>query len=97
MVKKVIKTVSVRVRDNKHCGLLRQITIESHLTWNLAHELTCELSAIPVQSAEGIPGNTSVFELQKELITVRQEGNYLIQTTALQEMFASHRKSRKQY
>jgi IS605 OrfB family transposase len=91
-----IKTLSVRVRD-KHAKLLNQWAFEVNQVWNAANALTAEFASVPIPEVGWVNLSTSVFDLQKELKTIRAEQGFSIGSTTLQETIAVHGNSRKQF
>lgn len=91
-----VKTLTVRVRD-KHAKLLKRWAFEVNQVWNAANALSAEYSWVPIPEMGYVNLQTSVFDLQKELVTIRQERNMTICSSTLQETIAVHGKSRKQF
>lgn len=94
---KILKTLSVRVRD-KHAKLLRQMALECNQVWNLANEMSHEAWHVPVPEVGFIQGVwLSAFEIQKLTAGIQQQRNFLIGSASVQEVIAVHGKSRRQF
>ena len=91
-----IKTLQLRVKD-KHANVLSQWAFEVNQVWNAANALSAEYSYIPIPGVGWVNGNTSEYDLQKELKSIRDERDLTIGAATVQSIIAQHAKSRKQF
>lgn len=89
-------TIKVRIKD-KHTKLLNQWAFECNQVWNAANALTTEYAWVPIPGIGFMNCNTSEYDLQKELKTIRDERNLSIGAATVQSIIAQHAKSRKQF
>lgn len=91
----VIKTLSVRVRNN-YSKILQRMAFEVNQVWNAANSETAEWSYIPVPEVGYIRNNITAFDLQKQLKSIKKDRGFIIHSSTVQEVIAAHYKSRKQ-
>jgi transposase len=92
----VIKTLHVRVKE-KHSYVLNKWAFEVNQVWNAANALTAEYSWVPIPGVGYMKCNTSEFDLNVELKTIREERDLNIGAATVQSIIAQHAKSRKQF
>jgi len=90
------KTLRVRVKD-KHASVLSRWAFEVNQVWNAANELSANYSWVPIPGVGYVSCNTSEFDLQKELKSVRSERGLSIGAATVQSVIAQHAKSRRQF
>lgn len=90
------KTLRVRVKD-KHANVLSQWAFEVNQVWNAANALTAEYAWIPIPELGYVNLQTSEFDLNKELRSIRVERGLLIGAATVQSVIAQHAKSRRQF
>ncbi len=90
------KTLRVRVKD-KHAKLLSQWAFEVNQAWNAANALTSEYAWVPIPGVGYVNLQTSEFDLNKELRSIREERNLSIGAATVQSVIAQHAKSRRQF
>ena len=91
-----IKTLKLRVKD-KHAKQLTQWAFEVNQVWNAANAISAEYAWIPIPGVGWINGNTSEYDLQKELKTIRADRELSIGAATVQSVISQHAKSRKQF
>jgi IS605 OrfB family transposase len=91
-----LKTLRVRVKD-KHRSILERMAFEVNQVWNKANEITSELSCVPIPEQGYIQQNWSAYDLQKLLKGIRAERGFIIHSSTVQEVIATHHKIRKQF
>lgn len=92
----VIKTLRVRVKD-KHSHVLNKWAFEVNQVWNAANALSAEYSWVPIPGIGYMKCNTSEFDLNVELKTIREERDLKIGAATVQSIIAQHAKSRRQF
>ena len=92
----ILKTLKVRVRD-KHKSLLNRMAFETNQVWNAANEETNNWSYFPIPEVGFVRNNISAFDLQKQLKSIKNERDFIIHSTTIQEIIAVHAKARKQF
>lgn len=90
------KTIKVRVKD-KHAKVLSQWAFEVNQVWNAANALSADYLWVPIPGVGYMNCNTSEFDLQKELKTIRIERNLAIGAATVQSVIGQHARSRKQF
>ena len=90
------KTLKVRVKD-KHSKVLSRMAFEVNQVWNAANELSANYSWVPVPGVGFMNCNTSEYDLQKELKSIRAERGLSIGAATVQSVIAQHAKSRRQF
>lgn len=90
------KTLKVRIKD-KHAKLLAQWAFECNQVWNTANALTAEYAWVPIPGIGFMNCNTSEFDLNNELKSIRDERDLTIGAATVQSIIAQHAKSRKQF
>ena len=90
------KTLKLRIKD-KHSKVLSQWSFEVNQVWNAANELSAEYSWVPIPGVGYMNCNTSEYDLQKELKSIRQERGLSIGAATVQSVIAQHAKSRRQF
>jgi IS605 OrfB family transposase len=93
---KVTKTLQIRIKD-KHSKVLSQWAFEVNQVWNATNELTAEYGWVPIPEIGYVNLQTSEFDLNKELRSIRDERNLSIGAATVQSVIAQHAKSRKQF
>ena len=88
------KTLRIRVKD-KHAKVLSRMAFEVNQVWNAANELSAAYSWVPIPGVGFISCNTSEFDLQKELKSIRKERELGIGAATVQAVISQHAKSRK--
>lgn len=91
-----IKTLKVRVKD-KHSKVLSRMAFEVNQVWNAANELSANYSWVPIPGVGFMNCNTSEYDLQKELKSIREERGLTIGAATVQSVIAQHAISRKQF
>ena len=92
-----LKTLKVRVKDNRK-NILNRMAFEVNQVWNAANEETSNYSWFAVPEVGYIRGGgVSVFDLQKQLKTIKKERDFIIPAVTVQETIAIHGKARKQF
>src|SRR5665647_3516850 len=79
------KTLKIRVKD-KHAGVLSKWAFEVNQVWNAANELSAEYSWVPIPGVGYMNCNTSEFDLQKELKSIREERGLSIGAALVQSV-----------
>lgn len=96
-VKTMIKTLSVRVKD-QHTAVLDRMAVEVNQVWNLANEMSCEAWRVPVPGFGWIQGEwLSAFAIQKATAGINKERGWIIGSATIQEVIAVHAKTRSQF
>ncbi|ASF13802.1 MULTISPECIES: RNA-guided endonuclease InsQ/TnpB family protein [Shewanella] len=90
------KTLSVRVKD-KHAKLLRQMAYEVNQCFNLANELTMKASRNYSDAGAVRPVWMSAYDVQKPILSFRNESGFIIPSHTAQEVCAKHAQARKQF
>ncbi len=90
------KTLRVRVKD-KHAGVLSRWAFEVNQVWNAANELSANYSWVPIPGVGYVSCNTSEFDLNTELKSIRAEHGLSIGAATVQLVIAQHAKSRRQF
>ena len=90
------KTLRVRVKD-KHANVLSQWAFEVNQVWNAANALTAEYAWVPIPGVGYMNCQTSEYDLQKALKSIRQERCLTIGAATVQSVIAQHAKSRRQF
>src|SRR5450759_667045 len=90
------KTLKVRVKD-KHTGVLSRWAFEVNQVWNAANAISAEYSWVPIPGVGYMNCNTSEYDLQKELKSIREERGLSIGAATVQSVIAQHAKSRRQF
>ena len=90
------KTLKVRVKD-KHAGVLSRWAFEVNQVWNAANAISAEYSWVPIPGVGYMNCNTSEYDLQKELKSIRKERGLGIGAATVQSVIAQHAKSRRQF
>jgi len=91
-----IKTLKVRIRD-KHANVLSQWAFEVNQVWNAANAISAEYSWVPIPGVGYMNCNTSEYDIQKELKSIRNERELTIGAATVQSVISQHAKSRKQF
>lgn len=92
-----LKTLKVRVKDNRK-NILNRMAFEVNQVWNAANEETSIYSWVAIPEVGYIRGGgVSVFDLQKQLKTIKKERSFIIPAVTVQETIAVHGKARKQF
>lgn len=91
-----IKTLKVRVKD-KHAGVLSKMAFDVNQVWNAANAISAEYSWVPIPGVGFMNCNTSEFDLNKELRSIRDERDMGIGAATVQSVIAQHAKSRRQF
>jgi len=92
----ITKTLKVRIRD-KHANVLSQWAFEVNQVWNAANEISAEYSLVPIPGVGYMNCNTSEYDIQKELKSIRNERELTIGAATVQSVISQHAKSRKQF
>jgi IS605 OrfB family transposase len=92
----VIKTLKVRVKD-KHAKILTQWAFEVNQVWNEANELSATYSWVPIPGVGYMNLQTSVYDLQNELKTIRETRKMSIGAATVQAVIAQHGASRSEH
>lgn len=92
----LIKTLRIRIKD-KHASFLRAQAFDVNQVWNAANALSAEYSWVPVPEVGYMGMQTSAYDLQKELISIRKERGLNIGAATMQAVISQHAKSRKQF
>lgn len=95
-MKAQVKTLQVRVKD-KHKAILDQWAFEVNQVWNAANALSAEFSWVPIPGIGYMNCNTSEFDLNNELKSIRDERDLKIGAATVQSVIAQHAKSRRQF
>jgi putative transposase len=95
-MKTTTKTIKVRIKD-KHTKLLNQWAFECNQVWNEANALSAEYAWVPIPGIGFMNFNTSEYDLQKELKTIRDRRDLSIGAATVQSIIAQHAQSRKQF
>jgi putative transposase len=90
------KTLKVRIKD-KHAKLLAQWAFECNQVWSTANALTAEYAWVPIPEIGFMNCNTSEFDLNNELKSIRDECDLTIGAATVQSVISQHAKSRKQF
>ena len=90
------KTLKVRIKD-KHAKVLSQWAFEVNQVWNAANAICADYSWVPIPGVGYMNCNTSEYDLQKELKSIRDERNLSIGAATVQSVIAQHVKSRHQF
>ena len=90
------KTLRVRIKD-KHAKVLSVMAFEVNQVWNAANEITRDYSRVPIPGVGYVNLQTSEFDLNKELRSIREERNFSIGAATVQSVIAQHAKSRRQF
>jgi IS605 OrfB family transposase len=90
------KTLKVRVKD-KHAKVLSQWAFEVNQVWNAANKISADYSWVPIPGVGYMNCNTSGYDLQKELKSIRDERVLTIGAATVQSVIAQHAKSRRQF
>ena len=90
------KTLRVRIKD-KHSKVLSQWAFEVNHVWNATNELTAEYAWVPIPEVGYVSLQTSEYDLQKELKSIREERDLTIGAATVQSVIAQHTKSRHQF
>lgn len=90
------KTLRVRVKD-KHSKVLSQWAFEVNQVWNAANALSAEYSWVPIPGVGFMNCQTSEYDLNKELRSIRKERGLSIGAATVQSVIAQHAKSRRQF
>jgi len=90
------KTLKIRVKD-KHASVLSKWAFEVNQVWNAANELSAAYSWVPIPGVGYMNCNTSEFDLQKELKSIREERGLSIGAATVQSVIAQQAKSRRQF
>ncbi|MDP2761587.1 MAG: transposase [Sideroxyarcus sp.] len=90
------KTLRFRVKD-KHSKVLSHWAFEVNQVWNAANALSAEYSWVPIPGVGFMSCNTSEFDLQKELKSIRDERGLGIGAATVQAVISQHAKSRRQF
>lgn len=91
-----IKTLKLRVKD-KHSKQLSAWAFEVNQVWNAANSLTSEYSNVPIAGFGWFNCQTSEYDLQKELKTIRADRGFTLSAITVQSIISQHAKSRKQF
>lgn len=92
-----LKTLKVRVKDNRK-NILNRMAFEVNQVWNVANEETSIFSWVAIPEVGYVRGGgVSVFDLQKQLKTIKKERSFIIPAVTVQETIAVHGKARKQF
>jgi len=91
-----LKTLKVRIKD-KHAPLLKQWAFECNQVWNEANAITSEYSYIPVPEVGYMRNTFSAFDLQKSLKGITKERGFSLHSQTIQDIIATHHKTRKQF
>ena len=92
----VVKTLKVRVKDNK-TNVLSRMAFEVNQVWNAANEITAEYSYVPIPGVGYIRNNFTAFDLHKFQKGIRKERGFIIHSTTVQEVTEAHAKARRQF
>lgn len=92
----MIKTLRLRIKD-KHSKQLNQWAFECNQVWNAANALSAEYSWVAIPEVGFMNLDTSEYDLQKELKTIRVERDLTIGAATVQSIIATHAKARKQF
>lgn len=95
-MEKIIKTLSVRVRD-KHAALLKQWAFEVNQIWNNANAETAEWSSVPIPEVGWVYFNHSAYDLAKMQARFAKKRGFSILAQTVQEVTEAHAKARKQF
>ena len=90
------KTLRVRVKD-RYSKVLSRMAFEVNQVWNAANELSSNYSWVPIPGVGFVNCNTSEFDLNKELRSIRDERDLSIGAATVQSVIAQHAKSRRQF
>lgn len=90
------KTLRVRVKD-KHSKVLSQWAFEVNQVWNAANALSAEYSWVSIPGVGFMNCQTSEYDLNKELRSIRKERGLSIGAATVQSVIAQHAKSRRQF
>ena len=91
-----IKTIQVRVKD-KHAKVLRAMAFDVNQVWNEANAITSEYAYVPIPGFGWVKTPCSEFDLNKELVGIRNERDLNIGAATVQSVIAPHAKSRQQF
>lgn len=91
-----VKTLKLRVKD-KHSRILDRWAYEVNQVWNAANALSAEYSWVPVPEVGYLSCNTSEYDLQKELKSIRDERDLSIGAATIQAIISQHARSRRQF
>jgi transposase len=92
---RVPRTLRVRVKD-KHAKTLSKMAFEVNQVWNAANEISRDFSWVPIPGVGYINLNTSEYDIQKELRSIRTERDMSIGAATVQSVIGQHARSRKQ-
>jgi len=92
----VLKTLKVRVKDNRN-NILNRMAFDINQVWNAVNEDTAENCLIPIPEVGYVFNNISAFDLQKQYKGIRKERNMIIGASSFQEIIVIHAKARKQF
>ncbi len=92
----VLKTLKVRVKDNRK-NILNRMAFDVNQVWNAVNADTAENCYIPIPEVGYVFSNISAFDLQKLYKGIRAECNMIIGAGSVQEVIAVHAKARKQF
>jgi len=92
----VTKTLRVRVKD-KHSKILSRMAFEVNQVWNAANELSADYAWVPIPGVGYVNCQTSGYDLQKELKSIREERDLGIGAATVQAVISHHAKARKQF
>lgn len=90
------KTLKLRIKD-KHSKVLGRWAFEVNQVWNAANALSAEYSWVPIPGVGYMNCDTSEYDLQKELKSIREERGLSIGAATVQSVIAQHAKSRRQF
>lgn len=90
------KTLKIRIKD-KHAKVLCQWAFEVNQVWNAANAISAEYSWVPIPGVGYMNCNTSDYDLQKELKSIRDDRELTIGAATVQAVIAQHAKSRRQF
>jgi len=92
----VLKTLKVRVKDNRK-NILSRMAFDINQAWNAVNADTAENCWIPIPEVGYVFNNISAYDLQKQYKGIRQERDMIIGAGSVQEIIAIHAKARKQF
>ncbi len=92
----ITQTLRVRVKD-KHAKVLSRWAFEVNQVWNAANELSASYAWVPIPELGYVNLQTSEYDLQKELKSIREERGLSIGAATVQSVIAQHAKSRRQF
>ncbi|EDZ66955.1 Putative transposase DNA-binding domain family [Nitrosococcus oceani AFC27] len=92
----VVKTLKVRVKDNK-ANALNRMAFEVNQVWNNANEITAEYSSVPMPGFGYLRSNFSAYDLHPFQKRYRKERGLNITAQTVQEVTEAHAKARRQF